>query len=280
VPRGLTVTDNADSIQVGNVKFSKSGSPLILSASYRGELIGQGQNGLAITDSSGARHDLSSAQSLKVDLVKGGPLNVVVRYSGRMPIDGTYAVPFTLTCEMPNSKSWIKTSAVVEDPATRVKDIIFGTPLAFGEKPWVWDFSTDNGTYGVFRNATDAALLTQTVDASGANGWTVQTGAQGELRPYEASTTTRTRAAAGWGHILDAKAAVAFAIDRFATEAGTYTISLNGQGQAAFRFAPAQGSARHRITVYEHFVATPVPIGAATSPTAMINPLVVSVKAP
>src|SRR5258708_1177806 len=38
LPRGLTVTDNADSIQVGNVTFSKGGSPLILSASYRGEL--------------------------------------------------------------------------------------------------------------------------------------------------------------------------------------------------------------------------------------------------
>jgi hypothetical protein len=279
-PRGLTVTDNTDSIQVGNVKFSKSGSPLILSASYRGELIGQGQNGLAITDSSGARHDLSTAQSLKVDLVKGGPLSVVVRYSGRMPIDGTYAVPFTLKCEMPNSKSWVRTSAVVEDPATRVKDIIFETPLAFGEKPWMWDFSTENGTYGVFRNATDAALLTQTVNAKGTNGWTVQTGTQAELHPYESSTASRTRVAAGWGHILDARTAVAFAIDRFATETGTYTISLNGQGQAVFRFAPAQGSAEHRLTVYEHFVATPVPIGAATSPTSMINPLAVSVKSP
>src|ERR1700686_1143930 len=36
-PRGLTVTEDADSIQVGNVKFNRSGSPLILSASYRGE---------------------------------------------------------------------------------------------------------------------------------------------------------------------------------------------------------------------------------------------------
>jgi hypothetical protein len=32
--------------------------------------------------------------------------------------------------------------------------------------------------------------------------------------------------------------------------------------------------------VYEHFVATPVPIGAATSPASMINPLAVSVKTP
>ena len=34
---------------------------------------------------------------------------------------------------------------------------------------------------------------------------------------------------------------------------------------------------QHRLTVYEHFVATPVAIGAATNPMAMLTPLVVSV---
>ena len=90
------MTDNNDSIQVGGVKFNKSGSPLILSASYRGELIGQGSNGLAITDGSGARHDLSTAQSLKVDLVKGGPLKFVVRYSGRAQRERPDQVSFEL----------------------------------------------------------------------------------------------------------------------------------------------------------------------------------------
>ena len=68
------------------------------------------------------------------------------------------------------------------------------------------------------------------------------------------------------------------ATDRFGAEPGTYSIALNGQGQAVFRFAPAQPAPHHRLTVYEHFVAAPVLIGAATSPTAMLNPLVVSVK--
>ena len=34
----------------------------------------------------------------------------------RMPIDASYSVPFTITCEMPNSKSWLKTSVAVEIP--------------------------------------------------------------------------------------------------------------------------------------------------------------------
>lgn len=280
VPRGLSVVESPDAVQVGNVKFGRSGSPLIVSANYRGELIGQGQNGIVVTDLSGARHDLASAQQVSMEIVKRGPLSVAVQYRGRMPIDATYSVPFSITCEMPNSKSWIRTTTSIEDPAKRVKEIGFETPVALGEKPWTWDFGTENRTYGAFRNATDSVLLTELVSAKGTNSWTVQTGTQAELRPYESSVPGRAEVAALWGHILDARTAVAFAIDRFANEAGTYTISLNGQGQAAFRFAPAQISAQHRLVVYEHFVGTPVPIGAATSPTAMLNPLVVSVKTP
>jgi hypothetical protein len=277
VPRGLTVVEHADSIQVGNVRFSRSGSPLMLSANYRSEFIGRGSNGLALVDVSGARHDLSTARSLTLDVIKRGPLLVVLRYAGTLPIDAGYSVAFTMTCEMPNSKSWVKTTVTVDDPSRRVRSVGFDAPLAFGEKPWTWDFGTDSGTYGVFRNSTDAAVLTQTVSA-GDSGWIVQTGSKGELRPYESSTGRRAKTAAGWGHFLDARGAVAFAVERFAVEPGAYMISLNGDGQIAFTVSPAQPRTAHRLTVYEHFVSTPVAIGAATNPTAMVNPLVVRVR--
>jgi hypothetical protein len=32
------------------------------------------------------------------------------------------------------------------------------------------------------------------------------------------------------------------------------------------------------LTVYEHYVATPVPIGAATSPASALSPLTVTVE--
>jgi hypothetical protein len=117
------------------------------------------------------------------------------------------------------------------------------------------------------RTAADISLLTQIVGSNGANSWTVQTAAQGTLGPYEASTGARGTTVAGWGHLYDATKAVAFGIEKFATEPGTYTISLYGEGLAVFG-----------LTVYQHFVSTPIPIGAVTSPTAMLNPLVVAVK--
>jgi hypothetical protein len=272
------VTEASDMIQIGNVKFGLAGSPLILSSSYRGEFMGPGPNGAAITDAAGTRHDLKTAQALNVALIKRGPLVATVQYSGRLPIDSAYSVPFTITCEMPSSKSWVTTTIAVDDSAKRVKTLTFDSPLTFGDKPWTWDFSTPNGTYGVFRNPADTALLTQVVGLKGANTWTVQTGAQNELRAYESSTAGRGATAAGWGHLLDATRAAAFAIDKFAAEPGIYTISLSGQGQASFGFSPAQPKPQHTLTVYQHFVTTPVAIGAATSPTAMLNPLTVAVK--
>jgi hypothetical protein len=279
MPRGLAVTEEADAIQVGNLRFSRSGSPLVMSANYRGELIGEGRNGIAIVDGSGTRGDLSSVQSLKVELLKRGPLNVIIRYSGRMFLDAAYTVPFVLTFEMPSSKSWFKLTAVVDDPSRRVRQLAVETPFAFSGYPWTWDFATENGTYGALRNATDSVLLTQTVKTRGAGAWWVDTGTQGELRPYETSAGRRANVAAGWGHFQDAKAAVAYAIEGFGENPGIYTVSLNGQGQASFGFAPAEPSLVHRFTIYQHFVGTPVAIGAATSPTSILNPLVVEVRA-
>jgi hypothetical protein len=78
--------------------------------------------------------------------------------------------------------------------------------------------------------------------------------------------------------VQDGQNAVAFAVDRFARDPGTYTIALSGGGQATFRFVPASPSAQHQLVLYEHFVATPVPVGAVTNPTAMVNPPTVTVE--
>jgi len=278
IARGLQITETPDSIQVGNVKFGKNASPLIASANYRGEYMGTGANGLGIIDAAGTRHDLANVQGLKVELVKRGPLVAVIQYTGRVAIDGSYDVPFAITCEMPSSKSWVRTSASVTDSAKRLKGLTLSTPITLGDKPWLWDFGSPNGTYGSMRTPADVAMLSQIVDPKGANSWTVRTAAQGQLGPYESSTAARGTTVAGWGHLYDATRAVAFGIDKFATEPGTYTISLYGEGLAVFGVTPAQPRIDHQLTVYEHFVSTPIPIGAVTSPTAMLNPLVVSVK--
>jgi hypothetical protein len=275
--RGLSVTEEADGIQVGSIRFGGSGAPLVLAANYvKMNFTGMGRNGISVTDASGTQHDLSSAQDVKLDVVKRGPLKVVLRYAGRLPLDQSAAAPFVVTMEMPNSKSWLKMSAAVQDPGKRIRSVAFDSPLAFSALPLTYDFGTENGTYGAFRNATDTAVLTQTVNQKGPAGWLVRTGTQGgQLNDYESSANGRAH---GSGHLLDARGAVAFGFADFGREQGTYRIALNGSGQASFSFEPSRPAAEHRLTVYQHFVSTPVPIGAATSPTAMLSPLKVAVQ--
>ena len=77
--------------------------------------------------------------------------------------------------------------------------------------------------------------------------------------------------------LQDAKEAIAFAIDGFGTTPGTWTISLGGQGHSVVQLVPAKPATHHELAIYEHFVATPVPIGAVTSPVSMLSPLIVTI---
>ncbi|PWU12034.1 MAG: hypothetical protein C5B51_01440 [Terriglobia bacterium] len=271
VVRGLTVTEN-DGIEVGHVRFNKSGAPLLASVKYRGEDIGRGANGLIVTDAAGTEHDLANADGLKAEIVKRGPLYVVIRYSGTIAIDGSYRVPFVLTVEMPNSKSWVKMTAAVEDPGKRLREVSFHTPLALGPLPWVWDFGTEHWTYGALRNPGDTVQLSEVVKTSGTNAWKVTMTSNGQEQPYETGVADRSKVIR-WAHLQNSNEVIAFVMETGGSPSGTYVIRLAGDGQTSFHFAPALPRAQHHLTLYEHYVAPPVHIGAATSPSSVLNPL-------
>jgi hypothetical protein len=278
MPRGLAVEEQPDAIIAGSLKFSRSGNPLVASATYRGEGIGTGANGVTITDANGRRHDLASAQGANLEIIKKGPLLAMLRYTATIPVDETTSIPVELLLEMPNSKTWLKTTATVTDRARKLRDIAIERPYAWSGFPVIWDFGTDSGTYGLFRAATDTITLTQTASASGPAGWKIESGPVNQRRVLETSAGSRSKNAGGWGHLQDARSAVAFGFARFGRETGTYSIAISGAGQTTFRLAPGTPSTQQQIVLYEHFVSTPVAVGAATNPTAMLSPLSVTVE--
>ena len=277
--RGLSVSEDADAVQAGRMRFGKRGAPLLLSVDYRGELIIEGRNGLAVVDDAGVRYDPSEIEWSSVELLKGGPLTVHLRYEGTVDLSRGSRADVTLDVEMPSSKSWVRISALVSDPDRRVRAVAIETPLRLGEYPWTWDFGTPNGTYGVFRNPTGSVVLTQTIAGPGYESWVVLAGPAGEERPYERSAPDRPEIVRGWAHFQNETQAVAFAIEGLGETAGKFTVTLTGEGQTSFGFAPAAASTEHSLTIYEHFVGTPVPIGAATSPASILSPLRVRVEA-
>lgn len=269
---GLTVSETADAIQVGAVSLGRRPWPLLTSIAYRGEIIGRGDNGLSLIDAAGTPHPFGASGDVRTEVTRRGPLLVTIRYSGTVTIDGD-PIAVNLTCDLPNSKTWIKMTVTVDDRRHRVARLRVDTPFALATFPWTWDFGTDSGTYGAFRAESDRVVLTQRVTAS-TRGWTVDTGNATDLRTYERSAAGRSPVVAGWGHLLDARNAIAFAVDGFATTPGIYAWSFDGGGRARYEGPPhANGPA---AVLYEHFVSTPVPIGAATSPTAMLKNLTVS----
>jgi hypothetical protein len=271
-PRGLTITQDESSIQVGQVKFSKLAAPLLVSAKYRGEDIATGVNGIIVVDSVGREHELTNSIPPKVEIVKPGPLYVILRYSGRMPIDPAYNPPYTITVEMPNSKSWVKVTAVVDDPQKRLRELAFYSPLAFGAFPWVWDFGTDRWTYGSFKTSAEGVSLTQTFKPGAATQWRVVMNPKGQEQVVETGTLESMKRV-GWAHLQDGKEVVALGLETPEKVAGTSNITLLGNGQTRFSFAPSTPVTEHRITVYQHFVAAPVQIGAVTTPSSMLAPL-------
>ncbi len=264
VARGLAVTETEAAVQVGTMRFSTSASPLVASVNYRREDIGQGPNGLTV-DGTAALEDV------KLDVVARGPLVAVLRYSGRIASASGPALPFVLTIEAPRSKSWVKMSAVVDDPGHRIREIAMHTPLALGPWPWVWDFGIGSWSYGAFRRDTDSATLVQTVDGA-ASRWQVSTGRRDREAPYEVPAAGRPFVAEGWGHVQSADEAVAFAIADFGARDGRYAVTLAGDGQTTFSFTATRPVDRLELTVFEHFVSTPVAIGAATSAFSMLHP--------
>ncbi len=270
---GLRVTQTADGFSVGAVRFAKAASPLVLSVAYRQEDIAKGLNGFTVTDEKGTVHELNS-DSVTAEIVKPGPLDVLIRYNGKAAIDGNYSVDFVLTIEMPNSKSWVKYGATVDDPARRLRSIAFHSPVALGAFPWLWDFGTGSWTYGAFRNASDSVTLTQIVRRGGGE-WKIETGPKGQEQLYETASGRRPKIAEGWGHFQGAKEVIAFGFDKFGQQPGFYSVTFDAEGQESFQFVPAQPGTRHELAVYQHYVGSPTPIGAVTSPASMLSPLAV-----
>jgi len=133
----------------------------------------------------------------------------------------------------------VKTTTNIDDPQKRVRDLSFHTPLALGAQPWTWDFGTGSWSYGVLRSPGESVRLSQSVGPAQATKWEIRSGQKGSEQHYEQNGVHWPSVAEGWGHIQDQSEAVAFAIADFGTEAGSYSTTLDGDGQLTFRWAPS-----------------------------------------
>lgn len=270
--KGLAVSETIDAIQAGKVRFGKTGMPLIVSVKSQEELVGPGRQGFFVSDRAGKEYELKNADASGVTIVKPGPLYVTLRYTGEIAIDGNYRAPFVLTAEMPAGKAWIKASATVDDPQKRLREIAFDSSAALGKLPLLWDFGVGSWSYGAMRGAGDSVSLVQTA-GNATPRWEVRAGKQEQQETIEVSAGDRPGIAEGWGHLQGPDESIAFGFDAFGRKPGQSTIALESSGRMTFRFAPAEPTNRHHLTVFFHYLPNPLQISGATSPPSMLQPL-------
>ena len=268
-PRGLTVADDVDSVQVGRIRLSKGGDPLLQSVDFGGETIGSGRNGLRVHDHDGEMFPID-VSSVVFDFVRQGDQFVEVHYTGLIPLSSGVELPFEMSVGMPNSKSWLRVSIFVDDQNDHIRGLSFDTPVLVGALPLVWDFGTDRWTYGSLRSITDEVQLFAPSRTDPTRPWEVETQRDDRREVYEVSTGDSRLSM--WGHVQSERV-VAFGMDPQSEGDTTHYFAIDGRGQLSMG-EESVDARQHRIVIYHHYVSLPVQIGAATSPTSMLYPLV------
>ena len=245
------------------MKFGKRGWPLLASIEYRGEIVGQGPNGLTLTDAAGARDEFGTARAVAVDVAearspargdpvygtrparrrRGGPGHDHLRDAEQQVVDQV---------ERLGGRSGAARSRRVLRDALRARR----TPVDVGLRNRQRHVRRlpGAGRHGPIHAGGDARRRTSGVrkPARRRNGGSTNNQCPG----------ARPRPQAG-GHLLDTKNAIAFAMDRFAAAPGITRCRSRARDRLLSASPARSRRANHQLTVYQHYVGTPVAIGAA-----------------
>jgi hypothetical protein len=216
-----------------------------------------------------------------VRIVSGGPVNTVVELSGAFAAAGE-RFPYRLTMAQPNSKSWFDAVLEVEDPRREILAVTLTVPYLVERDPVLYDFGVGSWLYGTLRAGQAARLEILEKPA-----WRVLTvaaepgpaffPAQPEPRSIYAAASPGQPRAEGWAHLIDGAQggrAVGFGSPDLApggaVRHGAIRVTAAGDASITWWFGSRQP---RRVRALYHHVGDPVPVTAATSPTAMLNPL-------
>lgn len=213
-----------------------------------------------------------------------GPIAVGLRFDNVVTLSGGKVIKSTVDMTFPNSKSWFEATWTIDDPDGLVAILTFELSLAIGGPTAYVDFGMNHTVYGqingnerMFMGAGRAPIRPQG-DAN--RPWFVGKGPDNAMQPFAEATSPNSRAE-GWAHVMDRDRCTAIAVADFGrkTHDGLF-VNASGKVQFSREFVGVGvGAARDGfkgtkvLHFWSHFVPTPVQVGAATSPQAMLAPL-------
>ena len=201
---------------------------------------------------------------IKAIVTKRGPLVAAIRFESMEGLRGDRSVKSVVEMEFPRSKSWVEVRWTVDDPNRWVTAMMADLNLLMEGGPTVVDFGANNTVYLGLRQGQRAALSASMPVALDLPRWFVHLGSD----IYASGKQAR---AEGWAHIMDPQRSTAVAVDGFGRESND-RIEVAADGRLVIRRDIIRGNERY-MRFWIHFVSSPVQIGAATSPQAILNPL-------
>jgi hypothetical protein len=196
----------------------------------------------------------------KARITKHGPLVGGLRFESMEGLRSDRTVKSVVDMDFPRSKAWIEVRWAVDDPERLVTGMIADLNLLIEGPPTLVDFGANDTVYAALKPAQRFVL------SSSAPGWLVKLNDE----PYASSTKSK---AEGWAHVMDKQRATAIAIAGFGEEIRD-RIEVSADGRLCIR-RDFPGGGERSLHFWLHFVTMPVQVGAATSPQAMQNPLIV-----
>ncbi|MGH7140538.1 MAG: hypothetical protein ACREHD_32795 [Pirellulales bacterium] len=250
--------------------------------------------------SGGARLDIAGANDVPYKIadeatprvLRSGPLAIAIRYQFAPTTGALAETKSTIDLTFPNSKSWVQVEWQMEDPRQAVRsvraEIAQNLDPPTDKEPTLVDFGASSlvymslapGTAGKFYARRAVPQSKSPVGPS----WEILRGANEKLEPFVvAASRGRSADAEGWAHVMDRRRCLALAIGEFGNQ-GDDSIETTAEGNLSLtrRFATDEpnSSMTKRFQFWLHFVGFPLHLTAATSPQAMLSPLVVRISKP
>ena len=218
--------------------------------------------------------------AIKTTVSRQGPFAVGLRSEWPGPGDARSVLNLTI----PHSKSWVQAVWFVDDPNRRIAGLGLDLNLLIEGSPTLLDLGAGSTVYGQLKGNQRSELIAgkavgETEPESG-TGWVVRSGDGARPPILAASTAESPRAAEGWAHVMDARRCTALAVANFGRVGAREMIRVTSDGKLALTREFALGDSEPKVgpktlEFWLHFVPMPVQVGAATSPQAILAPLIV-----
>jgi hypothetical protein len=236
--------------------------------------------------------DQKSKPTSALRITRQGPLAIGLQCRDSIKVEGREPVASLIDLSFPSSKSWIETVWTLNDPGNQIETMGLDLSLLVDQPPILLDLGAKSTVYATLKEHELITFEAGDVGSTRAStaAWVIRQGTAAKSEVLAMMRRGVGNEPEGWLHVIDRKRCTAMAVADFGKPAlgalDRFEVHGNGRFRFERRFLTEKIGQRRpenpikTLKFWLHFVTTPVPIGAVTSPQSMLAPLVVEWSRP